>query len=74
MKAIVNNMRHKLLQKNPNYESNPIFEKLTAISKNLLYIEMLKKNGEEQESKIEIRNTLYAFSQIVEDYTKLMKQ
>lgn len=70
MKIVVGNMKKKLLNRDPDFRNTPLYEKLDEIYKNLLYIEMLKNNGDESEATKEIRHTLYLFSRAIEEYNR----
>ena len=72
MKLIVNNMRKKLIAKDSSYEDGPLVNKLNEIYKNLLYIELLRSDGQDEEAKREIRNTLYLFSRALDEYNHVM--
>ena len=72
LKQVINNMKKKLLARDPEYKNDPIFAKLDEIHKNLVFIELLKGDGQDIEAKNEIRTTLYLFSRALDDYNNIM--
>ena len=74
MKVILSNLKKKLLSRNPENINLPIMEKISEVNKSLLYIDMLKDNGEDEEAKREIRYTLRMVADIMEVYQRLMNK
>ena len=74
MKVILANLKKKLLNRNPLNINEPIMEKINDVNKSLLYIDMLKDNGEDDEAKREIRYTLRMVADIMEVYQKIMNK
>ena len=72
MKGVVNNMKRKLKAKIPDFENDPLYAKLDEVHKNLIFIELLKGDGQDDEAKSEIRRTLYLFSRVLDDYNNIM--
>ena len=72
MKGVINNMKRKLKAKIPDFENDPLYAKLDEVHKNLIFIELLKGDGQDIEAKNEIRRTLYLFSRVLDDYNNIM--
>ena len=74
MKVILANLKKKLLNRDPLNINNPIMERINDVNKSLLYIDMLKDSGEDDEAKREIRYTLRMVAEIMETYQRLMNK
>ena len=72
LKAVVANMRKQLEAKDPALKQSELYKKCGEIIKNLVYIEMLTNSGQEAEAKTEIRNVLFMFSRVLDEFNTEM--
>ena len=72
LKIVIGNMKKNMKRRNPDYVNGVLWNKLTEIEKNIIYIDLLTSQGEDKQAKEVIIYTLRLLSIALSDYAELM--